>query len=77
MDIDLSILRSLEPKKTDPQLLHRNPPRIGEMLGEDDWFDKMSAEGRDHLRFEHMRQLHAFTDEKKREIMAPVLEAAE
>ena len=71
------ILRSLEPKKTDPQLLHRNPPRLGEMLGEDDWFDKMSAEGRDHLRFEHMRQLHAFTDEKKREIMAPALEAAE
>ena len=63
------ILRSLEPKKTDPQLLHRNPPRLGEMLGEDDWFDKMSAEGRDHLRFMHMRELHAFTDKQKTRIM--------
>ena len=33
-----SIMRSLEPKKVDPQMLHRNSPRIGEMLGEDDWF---------------------------------------
>ena len=28
------ILRSLEPKKTDVQMLHRNPPRLAEMLGE-------------------------------------------
>jgi ectoine hydroxylase-related dioxygenase (phytanoyl-CoA dioxygenase family) len=57
------ILRSLEPKKTDPQLLHRNPPRLGEMLGEDDWFDKMSAQGRDHERFMYMLALHKFTDD--------------
>ena len=37
------ILRSLEPKKIDVQMLHRNAPRLGEMLGEDDWFDKIAA----------------------------------
>ena len=42
----------------------------GEMLGEDDWFDKMAGIGRDHVRFNHMLQLHKFTDQKKREILA-------
>lgn len=64
------ILRSLEPKKTDVQMLHRNSPRLGEMLGEDDWFDKMSAQGRDYGRFAYMNKLNAFTDAKKREILA-------
>jgi ectoine hydroxylase-related dioxygenase (phytanoyl-CoA dioxygenase family) len=64
------ILRSLEPKKTDVQMLHRNAPRLGEMLGEDDWFDKMSAQGRDYGRFAYMNKLHAFTEEKKRELLA-------
>jgi ectoine hydroxylase-related dioxygenase (phytanoyl-CoA dioxygenase family) len=64
------ILRSLEPKRTDVQLMHRNPPRLGEMLGEDDWFDKLSAHGRDYARFGHMVKLHAFTDAKTREILA-------
>ena len=63
------ILRSLEPKKVDPQMLHRNSPRLGEMLGENDWFDKMSGIGRDHERFAHMLQLHAFTDQQKALIM--------
>ena len=64
------ILRSLEPKKTDVQMLHRNSPRLGEMLGEDDWFDKMSAQGRDYGRFAYMNKLNAFTDAKKREVLA-------
>ncbi len=64
------ILRSLEPKKSDEQLLHRNSPRLGEMLGLDDWFDKMRGIGRDHERFAHMRQLHTFTDRQKRLILA-------
>ena len=64
------ILRSLEPKKTDVQMLHRNAPRLGEMLGEDDWFDKMSAQGRDYGRFFYMNQLHAFTEQQKRAILA-------
>ena len=64
------ILRSLEPKKTDVQMLHRNSPRLGEMLGEDDWFDKMSAAGRDHLRFAYMQQLLAYTEKQKRAILA-------
>jgi hypothetical protein len=59
------ILRSLEPKKVDPQMLHRNSPRLGEMLGQDDWFDKMDGIGRDHVRFAHMQQLHAFTNRQK------------
>jgi ectoine hydroxylase-related dioxygenase (phytanoyl-CoA dioxygenase family) len=63
------ILRSLEPKKTDVQMLHRNSPRLGEMLGEDDWFDKMSAQGRDYARFAYMSKLNAFTDAKKREVL--------
>ncbi|HUO90076.1 MAG TPA: phytanoyl-CoA dioxygenase family protein, partial [Rhizomicrobium sp.] len=54
MHFNRGILRSLEPKKVDPQMLHRNPPRLGEMLGEDDWFDKMAGIGRDHVRFAHM-----------------------
>jgi hypothetical protein len=64
------ILRSLEPKKTDVQMLHRNSPRLGEMLGEDDWFDKMSAQGRDYGRFAYMNKLHAFTAEQKRALLA-------
>lgn len=64
------ILRSLEPKKTDVQMLHRNAPRLGEMLGEDDWFDKMSAAGRDHVRFAYMQKLLAFNDQQKRAILA-------
>ena len=64
------ILRSLEPKKTDVQMLHRNSPRLGEMLGEDDWFDKMSAAGRDHVRFDYMLRLHAFTEKQKQAILA-------
>jgi hypothetical protein len=63
------ILRSLEPKKTDVQMLHRNSPRLGEMLGEDDWFDKMSAQGRDYSRFAYMNKLHAFTEERKRALL--------
>ena len=64
------ILRSLEPKKTDVQMLHRNSPRLGEMLGEDDWFDKMSAQGRDHTRFAYMNKLHAFTAERRQALLA-------
>ncbi|MBL8555283.1 MAG: phytanoyl-CoA dioxygenase family protein [Phenylobacterium sp.] len=63
------ILRSLEPKKTDVQMLHRNPPRLGEMLGEDDWFDKMSAHGRDYGRFAYMERLLRFNEAGKREIL--------
>ncbi len=69
------ILRSVEMKRPDVQLLARNPPRLGEMLGEDDWFDKMSPTGRDYVRLEHMRQLHAFTNFKMKAIRTP-LEAA-
>ncbi|HLK25015.1 MAG TPA: phytanoyl-CoA dioxygenase family protein [Caulobacteraceae bacterium] len=64
------ILRSLEPKKTDVQMLHRNAPRLAEMLGEDDWFDKMSAQGRDYGRFAYMGKLLAYTEAKKQEILA-------
>lgn len=63
------ILRSLEPKKADVQMLHRNAPRLGEMLGEDDWFDKMSAAGRDYVRFAHMNKLQAFTDKQKQALL--------
>ncbi len=70
MHYNRGILRSLEPKKVDPQMLHRNSPRLGEMLGEDDWFDKMDGIGRDHTRFAHMLKLHAFTDQQKKAILA-------
>lgn len=69
MHFNRGILRSLEPKKVDPQMLHRNAPRLAEMLGEDDWFDKMAGIGRDHLRFQHMLNLHRFTDQQKRRIL--------
>ena len=63
------ILRSLEPKRVDPQMLHRNAPRLGEMLGEDDWFDKMDGIGRDHVRFAHMQKLLSFTERQKAKIL--------
>lgn len=63
------ILRGLEPKKVDVQMMHRNPPRLGEMLGEDDWFDKLTAAGRDHVRAAYMIRLHQFTEERRRAIL--------
>jgi hypothetical protein len=73
-----SILRSIDIKRPDVSLLARNPPRLGEMLGADDGFDKMTpAGGRDYLRLEHTRQLHAFTRRKMKEILrAPEAAAA-
>ncbi|HEX7037920.1 MAG TPA: phytanoyl-CoA dioxygenase family protein [Pseudomonadales bacterium] len=64
------ILRGLEPKRVDVQMMHRNPPRLGEMLGEDDWFDKLTAQGRDHVRAAYMIRLHEFTEARKRDLMA-------
>lgn len=64
------ILRGLEPKKIDPQMIHRNPPRLGEMLGEDDWFDKLNASGRDYVRAGHMARLQDFTEKKKAALLA-------
>lgn len=63
------ILRGLEPRKVDVQMMHRNPPRLGEMLGEDDWFDKIDAQGRDQLRAGHMVRLQKFTDAKVAELL--------
>lgn len=70
------ILRSLEPKKIDVQMLHRNSPRLGEMLGADDWFDKIDAGGRDYGRFGHMERLLRFNDAGLRDLLGepePVL----
>jgi hypothetical protein len=64
------ILRGLEPKKIDVQMMHRNAPRLGEMLGEDDWFDKLSAHGRDYQRFDYMNRLHSFTNHRMKAVMA-------
>jgi hypothetical protein len=69
MHYNRGILRSLEPKKVDVQMLHRNPPRLGEMLGEDDWFEKIDAHGRDYGRLYHMNRLHAFTEQQKQAIL--------
>jgi hypothetical protein len=66
------ILRGLEPKRVDVQMMHRNPPRLGEMLGEDDWFDKLTAHGRDQVRAAYMVKLHSFTEERKRALLADV-----
>ena len=63
------ILRSLEPKKLDNLLLHRNSPRLAEMLGEHDWFDKMQGTGRDYNRLAYMNRLHAFTEAQKQKIL--------
>jgi hypothetical protein len=73
-----NILRSIDIKRPDVALLARNPPRLGEMLGADDGFDKMTATGgRDYLRLEHTRQLHAFTRRKMKDILrAPESAAA-
>lgn len=73
-----NFLRSIDPKRPDVSLMARNPPRLGEMLGLDDGFDKLtSAGGRDYLRLEHTRQLHAFTRRKLKELLrAPQTAAA-
>jgi len=36
----------------------------------DDWFDKLSAQGRDYERFAYMNRLLAFTEKQKRVILA-------
>ena len=64
------ILRSLEARRIDEQMIYRNPPRLGEMLGEDDWFEKTTAAGRDYGRFNYMRQLLAFNEAGKQAILA-------
>ena len=64
------IMRSLEPKKLDNQLLHRNSPRLAEMLGEHDWFDKMLGTGRDYGKLGYMAQLLRFTEQQKAKILA-------
>src|SRR6516164_2102876 len=73
------ILRSLEPKKTDVQMLHRNSPRLCEMLGEDDWFDKLSAQGREpggkRLRERETRNLE--TPQATARVTAEVAEEAQ
>lgn len=51
-------------------MLHRNAPRLGEMLGTDDWFDTMKGIGRDHERLAHMARLHEFTDRQKAKLLA-------
>jgi ectoine hydroxylase-related dioxygenase (phytanoyl-CoA dioxygenase family) len=63
------ILRSLEARKIDEQMIYRNPPRLGEMLGEDDWFEKTTATGRDYERFRYMAQLLAFNEAGKQAIL--------
>ncbi|MEQ8861130.1 MAG: hypothetical protein RIC56_20975 [Pseudomonadales bacterium] len=64
------ILRGLEPKRVDVQRMHRNAPRLGEMLGEDDWFDKLGPHGRDHGSAAYMARLHEFTKHCKRALLA-------
>ena len=73
-----NFMRSIDPKRPDVSLIARNPPRLGEMLGLDDGFDKLTpAGGRDYMRLEHTRQLHAFTRRKLKEILrAPEAAAA-
>ena len=57
-------------------MLHRNSPRLGEMLGEDDWFDKMRGIGRDYVRFAHMQQLHSFTNKQLAAILGSTADEA-
>ena len=63
------ILRSLEARKIDEQMIFRNPPRLGEMLGQDDWFEKTTGEGRDYERYAYMTRLLAFTEAQKRAML--------
>jgi ectoine hydroxylase-related dioxygenase (phytanoyl-CoA dioxygenase family) len=63
------ILRSLEPKRVDPQLLHRNSPRLAEMLGEHDPFDTIEHIGRDYARLEYMARLQRFTEQQKQRVL--------
>jgi ectoine hydroxylase-related dioxygenase (phytanoyl-CoA dioxygenase family) len=63
------ILRSLEPKRVDPQLLHRNSPRLAEMLGEHDPFDTIAHIGRDTVHLEYMARLLRFTEQQKQKIL--------
>jgi ectoine hydroxylase-related dioxygenase (phytanoyl-CoA dioxygenase family) len=63
------ILRSLEPKRVDPQMLHRNSPRLAEMLGEHDGFDTIDDIGRDYGRMEYMGRLLRFTEQQRQRVL--------
>jgi len=63
------ILRSLEPKRVDEQLLHRNSPRLAEMLGEHDGFDTIEHIGRDYGRMEYMGRLLRFSEAQKQKLL--------
>jgi ectoine hydroxylase-related dioxygenase (phytanoyl-CoA dioxygenase family) len=63
------IFRSLEFKRTDPQLLHRNAPRLAEMLGEHDGFDTTEGIGRDYARMDYMGRLLRFNEQQKQRIL--------
>ena len=56
-------------RRVDVQMMHRNPPRLGEMLGEDDWFDKLGRTAAISCASD-TDQLHAFTEKRKRELLA-------
>jgi hypothetical protein len=62
-------VRTVQPMILDVHMLHRNSHRLGEMLGEDDQFGKMTADGRDFHRIDYINGLQAFSDEKKGQIL--------
>ncbi len=72
LHMNRGFVRTVQPMNVDVNMIHRNSPRIGEMLGLDDQFGKMTADGRDFERTEYMNSLHAFTMEKRAKILEPV-----
>jgi ectoine hydroxylase-related dioxygenase (phytanoyl-CoA dioxygenase family) len=62
-------VRTVQPMIAEPNLLHRNSPRIGEMLGLDDQFGKMTADGRDFTRIDYINQLNAFSEAKRKKVL--------
>jgi hypothetical protein len=62
-------VRTVQPMIAEANLLHRNSPRIGEMLGLDDQFGKMTADGRDFQRIDHINALQSFSEQQKKLVL--------
>ena len=65
--------RFLRPHETlvrDEKVLHRNPPRLHELLGLDDGCENGPFEGRDYKRFQYMAELNEFNDARRSELFS-------
>lgn len=66
-----NFVRPHEPLERSQNLLFRNPPRMQELMGMDDGFEKGDIKGRDYKRFQYMSELNSFNEARKLELLTP------